>query len=196
MLFLGIFIGYCQEECMKITTHSPHIWTIEDFLTAAECDDYIAFSEAKGYNEASIITEKGTKVVKTVRNNSRIIFIDENLAERMWKRVGPFIRPIGNSVPVGLNEMFRYYKYEPGQSFKKHTDQSFIRNDVEASYYTLLIYLNDDFTGGDTRFNEIAISPAKGSALIFLHALEHSGSTVKKGMKYVLRTDIMFKLGQ
>lgn len=179
---------------MHITTHTPHIWSISNFFTSRECDDFIAHSERRGYNEATITTDKGGKVMKTVRNNSRIIFMDEQLAADLWLKVKSYVQPIGNSVPVGLNEMFRYYKYEPGQAFKKHTDQSFIRNETEASYYTLLIYLNDDFKGGDTRFGDLAIKPEKGAALIFLHSLEHSGSTVKQGVKYVLRTDIMFRL--
>jgi len=31
-------------------------------------------------------------------------------------------------------------------------------------------------------------------ALWFLHALPHEGATVSKGVKYVLRTDIMYRL--
>ena len=179
---------------MNRTDYSPHVFTIDDLITPEACADFITQSEKKGYNEATITTERGPKLLKTVRNNSRIIFVDENLAAQLWEKIQPFMKVLGNSEPVGLNEMFRFYKYEPGQAFKKHTDQSFIRDEYEASYYTLLIYLNDDFTGGDTRFDEIVVKPRMGSALVFLHSLEHAGSTVKKGVKYVLRTDIMYRL--
>ena len=77
---------------------------------------------------------------------------------------------------------------------KKHKDQSYIRNDSEASYYTILIYLNDNYIGGETVFDEITINPKAGTALIFRHDLEHTGSEVRSGIKYILRTDIMFRL--
>lgn len=90
--------------------------------------------------------------------------------------------------------MFRFYKYEKGQQFRKHRDQSFIRNGNEWSFYTFMIYLNDEFEGGATSFNQIDIVPKLGDCLVFLHDLEHEGSTLTKGIKYVLRTDIMYRL--
>ena len=57
-----------------------------------------------------------------------------------------------------------------------------------------MIYLNDNYVGGETTFNEISILPKQGKALIFQHDLEHEGSSVIQGIKYVLRTDIMYKL--
>ena len=46
---------------------------------------------------------------------------------------------------IGLNEMFRFYRYTTGQRFKMHRDGSFKRNEIERSFYTFMIYLNDDF---------------------------------------------------
>ena len=57
-----------------------------------------------------------------------------------------------------------------------------------------MIYLNDNFKGGETRFNNLIVAPKKGSALVFYHYLEHEGAEVLQGIKYVLRTDIMFHL--
>jgi prolyl 4-hydroxylase len=105
--------------------------------------------------------------------------------------------PIGtacNSHAIGLNELFRFYRYQPGQEFKKHRDNSYIRNNKEASYFTFMIYLNDNFTGGATTFKDIVVKPKQGTALVFYHYLEHEGSEVTEGTKYVLRSDIMFRL--
>ena len=57
-----------------------------------------------------------------------------------------------------------------------------------------MIYLNDDFEGGETSFDTISIKGEKGMMLIFLHSLSHEGKEVTKGIKYVLRTDIMYRL--
>jgi prolyl 4-hydroxylase len=59
-----------------------------------------------------------------------------------------------------------------------------------------MIYLNDNYDGGETTFNRLTIQPRQGTALIFLHDLEHEGSSVRRGIKYVLRTDIMFRLDE
>jgi prolyl 4-hydroxylase len=103
-------------------------------------------------------------------------------------------KQIGNSKAVGLNELFRVYKYQEGQEFKRHRDQSYIRSNGEASYYTFMIYLNQDYEGGETVFGDLSIEPKQGMALVFLHNLEHEGSPVKRGIKYVLRSDVMFLL--
>ena len=180
---------------MIVNNLTNNIFTIDNFWAQHACETFISKSEAIGYEPATIDTEKGPKVIETVRNNNRVIYKDKTLADNIWQQLKPFApKQIGNSRAIGLNELFRFYKYQAGQEFKKHRDQSFIRNDVEASYYTFMIYLNDNYEGGETTFNNVTIQPKQGTALIFLHDLEHSGNSVKHGIKYVLRTDIMFKL--
>jgi prolyl 4-hydroxylase len=180
---------------MQLNNLTNNIFTIDDFWTQQECEDLISKSEAIGYEPATIETEKGQKVVEAVRNNNRVIYTDSFLANNLWRQLEPFApKQIGNSKAVGLNELFRFYKYQAGQEFKRHRDQSYIRNDIEASYYTFMIYLNDNYEGGETTFNNLTIQPKQGTALIFLHDLEHEGSSVRQGIKYVLRTDIMFRL--
>ena len=55
-----------------------------------------------------------------------------------------------------------------------------------------MIYLNDDFEGGATRFMQAAVKPVKGTALVFAHPLSHQGDPVTAGRKYVVRTDVMY----
>lgn len=61
------------------------------------------------------------------------------------------------------------------------------------------LYLNDDFEGGTTRFYDESeelyydVEPRVGSALIFEHPMLHSGEPLKKGRKYAVRSDIMFR---
>jgi len=174
---------------------ADNIFTIDNFWTTGECENFISKSELIGYEAATIETEKGAVIIETVRNNNRVIYTDHALADSLWSRLEPFApKQIGNCYAAGLNEMFRFYRYRPGQQFKKHIDQSFIRNDIEASYYTFMIYLNENCEGGETVFSNIIIKPRQGTALIFLHSLEHEGREVLSGIKYVLRTDIMYRL--
>lgn len=172
-----------------------NIFIVEEFWTREECNNFIEKTEAIGYEAATIETANGAKVVESVRNNYRVIYKDNELANTLWQQLIAFApQKIGNSKAVGLNELFRFYKYQPGQTFKRHKDESYIRNDNEASYYTFMIYLNEDYNGGETMFGSITIKAKQGMALVFLHSLEHEGCVVKNGTKYVLRTDIMFRL--
>ncbi len=58
-----------------------------------------------------------------------------------------------------------------------------------------MVYLNDDFTGGTTNFLHLEkrIEPRAGMALFFQHRLLHEGSEVTDGVKYVLRSDVMYR---
>ena len=56
-----------------------------------------------------------------------------------------------------------------------------------------MIYLNDDFEGGETTFEQFTVQPKKGTALIFHHPIKHAGEQIRSGVKYALRTDVMYK---
>jgi predicted 2-oxoglutarate/Fe(II)-dependent dioxygenase YbiX len=66
--------------------------------------------------------------------------------------------------------------------------------DTARSLLTLLVYLDDDFDGGETDFPEEkqTIRPRAGDALWFQHALLHAGNAVTRGTKHVLRSDVLY----
>ena len=84
--------------------------------------------------------------------------------------------------PVAINERIRCYRYEPGQRFAPHYDGAFRRSDFEASELTFMVYLNDGFVGGTTRFHDfdIDVVPRTGSALLFQHRLLHALSAPQR----------------
>ncbi len=176
------------------------IFLLRNFLSRAECEEFIGRSERHGYEEAAISTAAGQVVVKNVRNNDRILWDDTGLAVDWWKRCQSFVPDsFGQWQKLGLNERFRFYRYQAGQAFKKHQDGSFRRHQGEESWMTLMVYLNDGYSGGRTRFwfagdtGETVVNPEAGTALIFMHERTHEGETVTDGVKYVLRTDIMYR---
>ncbi|HEY1067119.1 MAG TPA: hypothetical protein VGE52_13445, partial [Pirellulales bacterium] len=53
-----------------------------------------------------------------------------------------------------------------------------------------------DFTGGHTIFHNpgpLDVAPRAGSVLVFHHPYIHEGATVETGVKYVLRSDVMYR---
>jgi prolyl 4-hydroxylase len=182
---------------MNYTQLTDSIFTVEDFLTRQECLAHIVRSETIGYELAKVNTAAGSRVRTEIRNNNRAFYTSEELALTLWERVQSFVPArLGNSHPIGLNELFRFYRYQRGHQFKGHYDESYIRNAEEASYFTFMVYLNDNFQGGDTTFRGLRIRPRQGMALLFRHSLYHEGSEVTQGVKYVLRSDVMYRTAQ
>ncbi|XZG71426.1 prolyl hydroxylase family protein [Chitinibacteraceae bacterium HSL-7] len=180
---------------MQIETFGAGVFVIRDFLTPDECIQHIQASEGMGYAEAMITTAAGPELHKDVRNNDRIIYDDHDLAARLFERAKPHLPPrMENRSVSGLNERFRFYRYQDQQYFKFHVDGSFRRNENEASCLSFLIYLNDGFSGGETDFIWDRVRPQTGSALVFPHRLKHQGMAVTSGIKYVLRTDVMYSI--
>ncbi|PQO36670.1 prolyl hydroxylase family protein [Blastopirellula marina] len=179
------------------TYYYDYVYVIHDFFTPEECRASIAQAEKLGFVDAPITTSEGAVMRKDVRNNTRVISDDPITAERLWQRIQPWvIDPWRQRTAIGLNERLRYYKYEPGQSFAPHFDGRYRRNDFEKSDFTFLVYLNDDFAGGGTRFFKpgvFRIEPKAGSALLFHHPQLHEGEVVERGVKYVLRSDVMYR---
>merc|ERR1719384_2305470 len=71
-----------------------------------------------------------------------------------------------------------------------------------------MIYLNNEFEGGDTRFYSdnqsryrpglpenlvYTLRPVKGSCLVFNHRIVHDGGELLQGLKYILRTEVMYR---
>lgn len=195
-----------------MSLYDPHrptreqIWTVEDFFTPEECRAVIARGEALGFDEAPITTARGMVMNKETRNNERAMFDDAPFAAELFERVRPHVpaelreRHTPPEVPAweacGLNERLRIYRYHPGQRFRPHFDGSFVREtDVEESALTFMVYLDDDFVGGATVFHDdgVVIVPRTGMALFFHHPILHEGRTVERGVKHVLRSDVMYR---
>jgi len=167
-------------------------------LSPEECRALIRLGESAGYGPAPIRGDLDGPcgfVVRGGRDNSRSSIDDAPLSKALWRRVSRRVpAEIDGRGAVGLNERLRFYRYDAGQSFGAHTDGYYRRSNGEQSLLTLMIYLNDDFEGGETYFLESGemVAPREGKALIFPHGLWHAGRAVTAGRKYVLRTDVMY----
>ena len=170
--------------------------TVAGLLSIDECQTLIEQSETRGFEPAPITTARGFQMRPDIRNNTRVMYDDHALAKRLWQRLRghvPWAWP-PPWVAAGLNERLRIYRYEPGQSFRWHIDGAFRRSASETSMFTVLVYLNDDFTGGSTDFHDgPSVVPERGMGLVFTHSQLHQGAAPTSGRKYVLRTDIMYR---
>ena len=107
------------------------------------------------------------------------------------------------------NERMRFLKYVGGEYFRPHEDGIYETPDrSERSYFTLHLYLNDTaadgeaggLVGGATTFHSLDyqdrrlnVPPKCGRILLFQHrGLLYGGDDVVDGVKYTMRTDLMY----
>jgi hypothetical protein len=115
----------------------------------------------------------------------------------------------------GINPRWRCFRYGQDCVYRPHLDGSWPQCFVDEegyyqcpkqsaikSYLTFLIYLNENFEGGETRFylphgTIQGVVPQTGSVLVFpqgnVTSLIHEGSQVTRGTKYVIRTDVLYR---
>lgn len=187
------------------TSLAPDIFTVADIFTPDECAALIEKGEQLGFEAASLSLKSGAVMRQEIRNNDRATWVDEDFAARLWERVRVFLpTEIEGFAAVGLVPRFRFYRYDPGQQFKRHRDGRETTDTGQVSRVTFLIYLNDGYEGGETRFSEYEYSTGQGvkqeidvrgktgMGLFFIHERRHEGAEVTKGCKYVIRTDVLY----
>jgi prolyl 4-hydroxylase len=173
---------------------TPGVFTIDNFLSLEECVRYIARGDDIGYVASEVNFRTGSRRAEEIRNNDRVIFDDPALAAALFERARPLLPPeVSGWLLEGFNERLRFYRYGPKQYFKWHRDGSFAKSDDEESMLTFMMFLNEEFEGGLTEFKTELVKPTTGMALVFPHRVTHQGAELLSGVKYVLRTDVMYR---
>jgi predicted 2-oxoglutarate/Fe(II)-dependent dioxygenase YbiX len=182
-------------------------FTIDNVLSAAECKEFIAISETHGYKPALVNVGGGRqKLMPEIRSHDRAIIDSKSMVTLLFDRIKHLLPQTNGKKGCmhlsGLNERLRVLRYDPPQYFKPHYDGSYSRNDGsnERSLYTVMLYLNGNFEGGETTFfeegfglNQVKCTPKAGMVLVFEHRVLHEGALLTEGRKYAVRTDVMYQ---
>jgi len=132
---------------------------IDNFITPQECDALIKYFKN---NKKQTEHYRDTIILKY--NNNKIL-------ERLNSMITFFnFKNVDNMEIVNWPE---------GSEMKPHYD--------EGDFLSFLIYLNDDFDGGETLIKDIKFKPSKGALVIFSNGLYlHEVNKIKKGNRYTL----------
>jgi len=177
---------------------------LEGVFSRSECWSIIRRTESFGYGR--------TAYPQSYRGNRRLQLEDRsgNLANAVWERIKPYLPAELMEQdkcwkPVGCNTRFRFSKYFPGDQFGAHCDAFYSESEHSRSFYTVNVYLNDlgIEQKGRTRFyKERGAAPVAfaggpncaGSLGLFRQGeVLHDGERLECGLKYLMRTDVMFK---
>jgi len=187
---------------------------LPDFLCAAECQAFIARAEGQGFRGAD------SDYPPSYRNNERLVVDDAHLADQMTERLlarlpaVELARTDADGVrwrADRVNERFRFCRYRENQAFQIHQDGVHHRGPGHRSQLTFMVYLTDgdEFDGGDTVFFDggpqttpageahppvrASVRPQAGSLIVFDHRIWHAGAIVTRGVKHIMRSDLMFR---
>ena len=199
----------------------PCVVTASNALTAEECYAWIAFGEMAtmppkpgpdgrykpgdepparpGFKDIQSKRTAGT----AERFHGRLSLRDDAAAEAIFRRIRPLLPDtLYGKKPVACNPNLRLYRYSEGQRFGRHVDGAEIlpRGRTE---FTVLLYLSACEGGATTFFRDhekpdvlFAFQPADGAVLLHAHGqrcLTHAGAPVTGGVKYLLRTDVVYQ---
>lgn len=176
----------------SIVSQEPLIAKFENFLTADECDELIAMATSSFSPSLVVHPISGSLIHDKIRTSSAAAFplLDEN----------PFLHAINRRIAIASRSLWeqgepaQVLHYKPGQEYKLHSDTL---REGNQRIQTFLIYLNEDFDGGETFFphgNQYYKLP-KGDAICFSNVMAnmqpakdavHAGLPVKQGQKIIL----------
>lgn len=189
-----------RPPARRVLLEQPRAHTFEGFATAQECDWMIERCSSR-LGPARVYQNSGTELqVHAGRSNSEGSFEIEAADIVLSLILDRVAR--ASAVPVEHFEIGKLLHYKPGETFARHSDflQPGMHEEIEARgqrVATFLIYLSDDYDGGETEFTEanLKFKARKGDALMFLNVdgngapdpmSMHAGLPPTRGEKWVL----------
>ena len=153
---------------------------------AAEARAIVTLAEAATWRGATINADLA--IDRTVRDAD---VVDErahsDLTEGCRERLFAASRELAALLaPATVLAEVQIVRYRPGGQYLDHRDSPAPGATPRA--LSLVWYLNDDFSGGATRFAapEIAVAPEAGIAVAFAPELMHRAEPVTAGSKYAI----------
>lgn len=182
---------------------APRIRVIEGFATAGECDWVMARAHGR-LGPAMVLDQQTGREKSHPDRTNKAIELNVPAMDVVIQVLRARIAAATN-LPLPVFEPAQIMHYSVGEEFRPHYD--FLTQDAEGwaaqlQHYgqriaTFLLYLNDDFEGGETDFPAIGLSHrgAKGDALFFANIEPsgapdrktlHAGKPPTRGQKWIL----------
>jgi predicted 2-oxoglutarate/Fe(II)-dependent dioxygenase YbiX len=184
-------------------SEAPRIRVIEGFASPAECDWVMARAHGRLGPAMVLDQQTGLETTHPDRTNKAIelnVPAMDVVLQMLRARIAT-----ATNLPLPVFEPAQIMHYQIGEEFRPHYD--FLTDDAagwaaQLERYgqriaTFLLYLNDDFEGGETDFPSVGISHrgAKGDALFFANVdpagapdrqTLHAGRPPTRGEKWIL----------
>jgi hypothetical protein len=175
---------------LRLVHLDPPVFVIEDFLSAEECDRYIALADAdeegKECPRAMKVDSPTFGLALNAARTSTTWFCRYDALREMVERNAKLLKLDETTEARQRFEEPQLVRYEPGQQFKWHFDevpeeQQAVEGSGGQRLATTLVYLNnlEDDAGqaGATVFRDMGVSvvPKKGMGLLFFPSFAGDG---------------------
>ena len=161
---------------------------LKDVLSKQQCLGFIDWAESLNFEDNS------SKPLRERGNDALIIFEDQKLSDKIWEKVSHRLPSENNFGKAnGLNDYFRLYRFLPGMTEQLPERAKYVRSPNETAVFTLIIFLNSKFEAAEIITEGQKIIPETGMSLIFDNSEAHSFLPLTKGIKYELRTDVVYR---
>lgn len=120
---------------------------------------------------------------------------DPVLALRLFYRLAKALPASREDAELaGLKPLLRCLRYLPGEGTEAHCDPARETADGQRSQLSVLVFLNDDFSGGAIEFPRTGrvVEPRVGRAIVFPHGAVHRDHAVERGRKFVLEAEVFY----
>lgn len=163
-----------------------------NFVTEQECE-HIATSVTDILRPAPVIDPTtGRAVLNPIRTSDAAV-VGPTREDLVLRAINLRIAAV-SATDVAQGEALTVLRYARGHEFRLHSDA--IAGARNQRIATMLLYLNDDFTGGETVFPDLGlkVQPKRGDALLFRnvhpdgrmdHRMRHAGMPVQSGTKWL-----------
>ena len=185
-------IEAATELPAEIVSQDPPVRVIRGLLLEAECRHLTALASPALRTSSVIDPRTGSRVPHPVRTSMGMSFgpLEEDLVVHAINRRLAAV----TGTEVSWGEPLQILRYSPGQEYKPHVDA--LPGASNQRTWTVLVYLNEDYSGGETRFTELDLSVRgkQGDGLIFRnmsadgradHRMRHAGRPVTSGVKWL-----------
>jgi prolyl 4-hydroxylase len=176
----------------ELLSSSPEVHLFRGLLTAAECDYLIGASTPRLGPSRVIDPGTGELIPNPVRTSEGASFplaAESPAIHALCRRLAA-----ASGTDVGQGEPLQVLCYSAGQEYKPHFDA--IDRVENQRILTFLVYLNDDFEGGETEFlsTGLKVKGSKGDGLLFRNAddaghpdlnSQHAGLPPTTGVKFL-----------
>jgi prolyl 4-hydroxylase len=169
---------------------------ISGLLSPAECDELMRYSRTQNMTKSEVLSSDNSNphhVTDLDSRDSLTLWIDDDehpLAVKMANSAKSW-----TYLPNNKQDKLQVVKYNEGGMFHPHYDAQYGSN-TSTRCATLLVYLNDDYDGGETSFVDIGltIQPEKGKGILFwtldanrkiIPQAKHCGEKVRRGNKWI-----------
>lgn len=159
-------------------------YILPDVITPDECMTLIKRFELEGTIAQYI------DVQEDQQRSGKYTFQNIELTKEFAKRIKSALNLHYSSSMYALGDQWCIRKYWANSGYINEVVHTNIQIGDEVSNYTVLLYLNDDFNGGETIIGKnIKITPKTGSILLIRQDLCHSSKMCYNRFKYILKGD-------